>query len=153
MRNKVDKKQTEKKIEPVKPIETINKPPKAYKIKNKTSITPAKNTSDIRKGNGNSKNSNENKRIVVYPNSSYKANDSITTSNILRAASNRTSNQLSILIKKRKARMANASSFASLSRFSQPNDSDSSFRNAYNEYKQNMMVKPKRTDSPDTGTN
>ena len=153
LRKKVDRKQTENKTEPVKQIETVNKPPKVNKIKNKTSITPAKNTSDIIKGNGTSKNSNENKRIVVYPNSSYKANDDIKTSNILRVTSNRASNQISILIKKHKARMANASSFTSLSRFSQPNDSDSSFRNAYNEYKQNMIVKPKRSDSPNAGIN
>ena len=63
---------------------------------------------------------------------------------LLRMNSNRTSNQLSILIKKRKERLANAQSFGSLSRFSQPNDSDSSFKNAYEEYRN----KSKRTDSP-----
>ena len=44
--------------------------------------------------------------------------------------------------------MENVASFASLSRFSQPNDSDSSFRNAYEEYRNSEIPKPKRIESP-----
>ena len=44
--------------------------------------------------------------------------------------------------------MANANSFASLSRFSQPNESESSFRNAYEEYSNEDIIKTKRKDSP-----
>ena len=44
--------------------------------------------------------------------------------------------------------MLNATSLASLSRLSHPNDSDSSFRNAYEEYKNSQVPKAKRKDSP-----
>lgn len=48
--------------------------------------------------------------------------------------------------------MVNAASFGSLSKVSQQNDSESSFRNAYEEYRNSKLPKPKRTESPLTKT-
>lgn len=85
----------------------------------------------------------------VVNDSSYRGEEKdISDPNSIRAGSNRTTNQLAILMKKRKERMANAASFASLSRFSHPNDSDSSFRNAYEEYQNGKINKTKRIESP-----
>ena len=47
-------------------------------------------------------------------------------------------------LNKRKERVANAASFASLSRFSQPNDSESSFKNAYEEYRNDDLSRARR---------
>jgi hypothetical protein len=87
--------------------------------------------------------------LQLVNNSSYRGEDKeICDPNSVRAGPSNTSNQIAILMRKRKDRMVNAANSVSLSRFSQPNDSDSSFKNAYEEYQYDKVNKTNRMESP-----
>jgi hypothetical protein len=69
---------------------------KATKNKSKAKIVPLKRSSKVRKVKSGSK--TKKGRIIVYPNTSYRG-DEMINADILRMNTNRTANELSILIK------------------------------------------------------